>query len=396
MSARERNPYLCCFWKLTANRSKVIDWFKEGEHAHAYFYLGRGKVQTAAGATLALLEQLCAITGQVVPPMGQSRSDRRASTDSDAGNVESLRVRSVSRPRRSFFVATRSPELEARTVVPPSITRAVGSPETVSASLGSTSSAAISLRAVNSGSGHSVISSRVHRGDATGSQSNLAILRDKRRLTERRSRTTSTRYSADDEPVARDGIVRSMSTTSLAGAIPSESANANFHDQGPLVEYRHRSDVGDRGRESVNNASRPIHELPAGPVSSEDPIPLEGLLAGLVATRELISGCLYIVLDGWDEDSMVDPAGFRELLRALRAARCKVFLTSRHGPSFPPDGQVAEMDLCDSFTKICRRSDVREYAALLFRAKLLRLELELPPLFLANCIDKVGAASDGM
>jgi cob(I)alamin adenosyltransferase len=37
----------------------------------------------------------------------------------------------------------------------------------------------------------------------------------------------------------------------------------------------------------------------------------------------------FIILDGWDDDNMVDPEEFRILLEALEGEDCKIFLTSR-------------------------------------------------------------------
>ncbi|KAJ8132703.1 hypothetical protein O1611_g922 [Lasiodiplodia mahajangana] len=45
--------------------SRVIDSLRRNGYHHAYFHLGTGKVQSASGVILALLEQLCAQTGTV-------------------------------------------------------------------------------------------------------------------------------------------------------------------------------------------------------------------------------------------------------------------------------------------------------------------------------------------
>ena len=56
----ESHPLQKKHYCLTSDRSKVIDSLVKQGRSHAFYYMGHGKVQSAAGVVLCLLEQFCA------------------------------------------------------------------------------------------------------------------------------------------------------------------------------------------------------------------------------------------------------------------------------------------------------------------------------------------------
>ncbi|KAI9766481.1 MAG: hypothetical protein M1839_004902, partial [Geoglossum umbratile] len=287
----------------SAITSKVIDILEENEFQHAYFYFGIGKVQTAAGIALALLEQLCTASRYSPPLLSSKVLNKQPGVHWYMKDKEPTMNRSKSPlsleqlPFRGLGKICR-PTPPAHPPDVPKVTSSDKSP----------------------------LPTETREGDQED-------LRDE--------------SAGSSKPSLRAPLSPSMSQAYFAYAWPEQDASISkvwgdmergsselSIEPEPQLEptkgedQRHPPDEEEgTGRE----------ELPTPPKQSieedEWKLPdLNTLITVLQDTRRHCGSRLFIVLDGWDEENMIEPEEFRLLLNALRQVGCKIFLTCRSRP----------------------------------------------------------------
>ncbi|KAM4054820.1 ankyrin repeats (3 copies) domain-containing protein [Hirsutella rhossiliensis] len=334
--------------------SAVVDFLQRMQTKHAYFYLGQGKVQTASGLTLALLEQLCAAVDFFPPSLEPSLAKlpfpAPNSETSDAESVTSTRTRPRSVHKRLSIRQGKPLGPEEQTVVPPSM-----SPQSVwGTPVAVTSSATACLNVMN------------------GAQ--LLIPGQKRAHT---VGVVASRPSVES-PVHDSEIL----SADLSGQTTTNDPPADHTAEEAQANVGQHTDAGLKSKNMSN---------------STDPVPaLHILLDALRATRREFHGEIFLVLDAWDEDNMMDRAAFKDVLRALRRARCKIFLTSRARPDVPQDGGVVQMDMSEGLAEPRRVADVEAYVERLLRNEQQRQGLSLSPELVADCVHDIAKLSEGV
>jgi hypothetical protein len=251
---------------------------------HAYFYFGIGKVQTAAGITLALLEQLCTASGYSPPLLNSKVLKKQETAASHFPNVH----RDVRDEEDSRSTTRRS---KSRTSKQWSFLR--------DRSVGSSKSpvpAALFLP-----SSQTSLDEAWSKQDASVKQVSEVMVRVSESAVERQLRVEPTQPSGKE-----DG-------------------------------QRHPPEEGTE-REELPNPLKTIMEEDAWKLPD-----LETLITALQDTRRQCDSRLFIVLDGWDEENMIEPEEFRILLDALRQVECNIFLTSRSHLDLPDETVLLRM-----------------------------------------------------
>ncbi|KAL7956657.1 hypothetical protein V8C34DRAFT_287810 [Trichoderma compactum] len=101
-----------------------------------------------------------------------------------------------------------------------------------------------------------------------------------------------------------------------------------LHEVGKNIESWNTSETANEDGGRTIPESNKIPELPKIPEFPKVP-ELPRLLKQVEDACHNCQDELFIVLDGWDDDNMVNPDGFRLLLNSLVRKTCRVFITSR-------------------------------------------------------------------
>ncbi|TRX88927.1 hypothetical protein FHL15_010155 [Xylaria flabelliformis] len=273
--------------------TRVIDWLQHTGLQHAYFYFGSGKVQTAAGVALSLLAQLCANSGYIPPFLDLLRPGKRPKTTREASDEGKIV------PRR------RQPSLFTKRIIHDSIL---------------TSSSLVPL---------------------------VPVVTDAE-ITERGERPESS-------------LLASLSHTPIQSPLdgpktPDSGGDTRAQPPIPVVTGIKRVETGESDNDLDYNQNRPSQEATKGDehlkstkkFGKADTRSVPGLgvlIRAMHMVRLRFEGQVFIVLDGWDEDNMINPEDFITLLRALKADGCKIFMTTRWIDHLSNETEYSRMSL---------------------------------------------------
>ena len=327
------------------NRSSVVDLFKRGHTPCIYFYLGHGKSQTAKGVALALLEQLCAITGYVPPSLAASPLENHplAYMKTTGKEVSHRTHYEPKSPIRSSIPALMVlEEIKSTTAITREAATAPISRLTTELELLSPGGD-ISPTEVLADDSISPHDQTVATGSLLLSEnvSSLPPILSDVELMYRPSMSASSSFCSPPS--------RSMSSTSVGSSNASLITQTNLGDR-----YQNARPELSAAHKGAHEASRAI-----------DDVEMPDLNTLLVALRDVQhhrgGEILYVILDGWDEENMVDPAAFWNLWDELRQIKCKIFLTSRSQSHFQEDIRVQQIDISADAVKLRRSCDVELY-----------------------------------
>ncbi|KAI0857303.1 hypothetical protein F4860DRAFT_528190 [Xylaria cubensis] len=268
---------------VTATR--VIHWLQHKGLQHAYFYFGTGKVQTATGVTLSLLAQLCAISGYAPSFLDLFRLDKQPKITGevkDEGQI-GLRGHRVSLGTNKIFYGNMWTTASLAPVVssPPHDTEIAEREERPKSPL-----------------------------FAPPSHTSIQISLDEPKPSDRAQ-----------PPKGRKRVETGKSDNGL-------DYNQNRASQEAAKGDEHLEFV----KEFSNAGMRNVPEL-------------DMLIQAVHMVRLQFKGQVFIVLDGWDEDNMINPEEFLTLLRVLKANDYKIFMTTQSTDHLSNETGVVRMSL---------------------------------------------------
>ncbi|KAF7557992.1 hypothetical protein G7Z17_g282 [Cylindrodendrum hubeiense] len=305
--------------------SKAIDVLQQIEKWHAYFYLGHGKVQTAAGVTLALLEQLYVLAEDMPPsPDASSYPQRPKSVIPQSSQPRHGCPTIRPSPRRSDSSASLSSHAESSYST--GGTR-MSSPRPRRLSI--SHEKAVALPSISNQVGSGTIAS-------VGSSAMKSL-----------TTIDSTQYGLSRR-LSNNRNIPDAQNSEFSGGMPrvKEIPKLNSNRQ------RHSNSVMSHGPPTLT-------QFISTRIRSQKPPSEEVLLDLLYKTLQKLNNQVVIILDGWDEDNMVDPLMFGVLLETLLSSQCKIFITSRSVKEFRSRHLASQIDLFEDPKHRGRWSDVQ-------------------------------------
>lgn len=210
-------------------------------------------------------------------------------------------------------------------------------------------------------------------------------------------------------PVSANPPSRTLSQASLDEAQPMQNVPLEKDRETPVSTYEPaveeiaRIDVSqpsgkDGGQQHPPEKAMKRGELPklSKVVTDEDTLKLpdlKTLITQLLEAGRQWDSPLFIVLDGWDEDNMINPEEFRILLDALWQGKCKIFLTSRSGQIWPDESGTQRMPLQAGREMAYQSVDIEPFIEQLLRDN---PETERLPIEYENLPKQIAARSDGV
>ncbi|KAI0445510.1 hypothetical protein F4803DRAFT_570531 [Xylaria telfairii] len=271
--------------------ARVIDWLQLSEFQGAYFYFGIGKVQTAAGVALALLSQLCMISGHNPSFLDLSHAAKRLKTTLEVNE------------KLGTGPTRRGPTWRTKSICYGNTRTRLSLPTTV-----------------------------------------LNVSGDREI-----SRTSTLLKLPPPVPSSHTPTQTSLGRPDLPHMGLGTGVSSYLPDfQGMKTETRELGDLGgDRDQFHFEAEEDELFES-IKEVDKEGTygVPELSMLIKALHTVSLqFDDRPFIVLDGWDEDNMIIPAEFSILLKALEEDGYKIFLTSRSAIKLSDEASAIRMSL---------------------------------------------------
>lgn len=295
------------------------------------------------GVTLALLEQLCLLIGDI-PFASEINGLRRTYSTKSQASDWSI---STNQSRRSKAPQRRLSASFGKAIVPPSISQTSGA-GTMSTVKTSATEYLCSLNPGQQRLGHQQFSE----------QSSLHVQRD----------LTVNMQTLSDNPVS------AITLQSLSG--PADISE-HFYSSTPQMPVT-------------------LTQFIDTMTLSQDPPAMKTLFDVLRKTLRKLDDHVVIILDGWDEDNMVDPPAFADLLDTLLKLKCKIFITSHSAQDFQADDTILRMDLSPNLEHRGRWSDVQMFVEDLLQKEQHHQSFKSSPDFISVCAKRVADMSGGM
>lgn len=295
------------------------------------------------GVTLALLEQLCLLVGDISFSSEMNGLRRTYSTKSQASDwsISTNQSKRPKAPQRRLSVSF------GKAIVPPSISQDLGA-GTISTV---DKSATTCLYKLNSGQ-------QPPDHQQSSEQSSSHVQRD----------------PSVNRQTLSDNSVLPIAPQSLSGP----------------------ADISEPSHSSIPQSPVTLMQLIDTMNLSQDPPAMTTLFDVLRKTLEKFDDHVVIILDGWDEDNMVDPPAFADLLHTLLKLKCKIFITSHSTQDFQADDTILRMDLSPNLDHRGRWSDVQMFVEDLLQKGQHHQSFKLSPEFISICAKRVADMSNGM